>query len=913
MRRAFLSLCVLILLAAPAARAVSHDDLARYADQLFSRAYPAGEPGAAVLIVQDGQVLLRKGYGLADLELGVPMRPDMVFEIASLTKQFTAAAILLLQERGKLSVSDDITKYLPDYPTHGRTITIENLLSHTSGIPEVTALPEWWPRHRDDLTLPQLLSLFKDKPLDFSPGEKQSYSNSGYILLGAIVEKASGRSYEDFVEQEIFAPLGMKRSRYGHQTEVVPDRAAGYDQEEDGYKAAEYISLTQAYAAGALLSTVDDLALWAEALANEKLLKKVSIERMSMPAKLASGQITTYSCGQGILDEDGTLIFEHSGGLPGFNSELLRVPGQHLVVAVLSNVLGHEPSPAHLAFRITMKALGKPVEERKAVSLDPATLDDYVGVYRFDERTFRTITREGNRLFSQRADGNTHEILAASRDDFFFHPEQSPARIHFQRDARGKIIGMGFRELFGPDQTGARMEVKPDAAPPGGQVEIPGTPAGKVFAAWLTAINSGDPAQYRAFDAAYPRKDAPPMEDRLAFQDSTGGFTLLRVEKSEPLSLTVLLKENVSDRVARQETQVSADDPPKLLVASIEAIPRPSDLAIPRLTEDGALAALSARAEELAKQDRFSGVLLVAHHGKVLLQKAWGRANRETGAPVTLDTRFCLGSMNKMITAVATLQLVEAGRIALDDPIGKYLTDYPNKDVASKVTVRHLLTHTGRTGDIFGPESAKSRLALRELSDYVKLYGSRGLDGEPGQRFRYSNYGFILLGALIERVTGMSYYDYVRSRILQPAGMTATDSLPEAAAVPSHATGYLRSGSQWVPNTGVLPWRGTSAGGGYSTAGDLLRFVQALESGKLISKALFAEAITPRQGEYGYGFEAHGEGALRSYGHSGGFPGVNGDLRVFPQLGYVVIALGNLDPPAASRLADFFTARMPVP
>ena len=164
------------------------------------------------------------------------MRPDMVFEIASVTKQFTAAAILLLQERGKLSVDDDITKYLPDYPTHGRKITIDHLLNHMSGIPEVTGLPEWWPRRREDLTLSQLIDLFKDKPLDFNPGEKQAYSNSGYILLGAILEKASGKSYEDFVEQEIFAPLGMKRSRYGHRDEVVPDGASGYDVGADGYQ-----------------------------------------------------------------------------------------------------------------------------------------------------------------------------------------------------------------------------------------------------------------------------------------------------------------------------------------------------------------------------------------------------------------------------------------------------------------------------------------------------------------------------------------------------------------------------------------------------------------------------------------------------------------------------------------------------
>ncbi len=444
-----------------------------------------------------------------------------------------------------------------------------------------------------------------------------------------------------------------------------------------------------------------------------------------------------------------------------------------------------------------------------------------------------------------------------------------------------------------------------------GGPEIPQTPAGKVFAAWLAAFNSGDPAQYRAFDAAYPRKDAPPMEDRLAFQDEIGGFTLLRVEKSEPLSLVVLLQESFSDMVARLEMGVSADDPPRLLVATIEPVPRPADLAIPRMTEAGALAALSTRAEELAKRDRFSGAVLVARHGTILLQKAWGRANRETGAPNTLDTQFRLGSMNKMFTAIAILQLVEAGKIALDDPIGKYLTDYPNKDVAAKVTVRHLLTHTGGTGNIFGPDFAKNRLALRELSDYLKLYGSHGLDGEPGQRFQYSNYGFILLGALIEKVTGTSYYDYVRDKIFLPAGMTSTASLPEADSVPRRAVGYLRKDAKWVPNTDTLPWRGTSAGGGYSTVGDLLRFAQALESGKLISKALFTEATTPHQGDYGYGFIVRGEGALRSYGHSGGAPGINGDLRIFPRLGYVVISLGNLDPPAASRLAEFFTDRMP--
>ncbi len=773
---------------APAAMAAdANADLGRYADQLLSRAYPAGEPGAAVLIAKDGQIVLRKGYGLANLELGVPMRPDMVFEIASVTKQFTAAAILLLQERGKLSVDDDITKYLPGYPTHGRKITIDHLLNHTSGIPEVTGLPEWWPRRREDLTLPQLIDLFKDKPLDFKPGEKQAYSNSGYILLGAILEKASGKSYEDFVEQEIFAPLGMKRSRYGHQDEVVPDRASGYDM-GDGYKVAEYISLTQAYAAGGLLSTVDDLALWAQALTSEKLLRGKSLERMTTPPRLTSGEPTSYAYGQGILNENGTRIIEHGGGIPGFNSELLRIPDQRLLVIILANTFGHEPGAESLGFRIAMKALGKAVEERKAMEIDPATLDEYVGVYNFDEATSRTIFREGNKLFARRINGDKHEILATSRDDFFYHPEESASRIHFRRDAQGKITGMDFLQTFGPGAVGVKA---------------------------------------------------------------------------------------------------------------------------PRLTEAGALAALTALADDLAKNDQFSGALLVARHGKVLLQRAWGRANRETGAPVTLDTQFRVGSMNKMFTAVATLQLVEAGKLALDDPIGKILTDYPNQDLAAKVTVRQLLTHTGGTGDIFGPDFMKNRLTLREHGDYLKLYGSRALTHEPGKEFHYSNYGFVLLGAILEKVSGMSYYDYVSTRIFQPAGMASTASLPENENVPLRAVGYRTGEAGWVANTDTLPWRGTSAGGGYSTVGDFLRFAQALEAGTLISKAMLAEATRRQKDDYGYGFQVNGDGRSRSYGHGGGAPGINGDLRVFPQLGYVLVALSNLDPPVASGLVDFFADRMP--
>jgi len=404
-------------------------------------------------------------------------------------------------------------------------------------------------------------------------------------------------------------------------------------------------------------------------------------------------------------------------------------------------------------------------------------------------------------------------------------------------------------------------------------------------------------------DAAF-RQPTDVSVDVSAWAGRTVRLRLAGADNQGPLRVGV-------DNIRFQRIGTDADDRVALL-----ATPRPSsavDLVLHRMTQADALAALAAHAQERARADEFAGAVLVARHGKVLLQDAWGRADRRAGTANTAATRFRIGSMNKMFTAVATLQLVEAHKLALNDPIGKHLPGYPNKEVAAKVTVRHLLTHTGGTGDIFGPEFDQHRLQLREHRDYLKLYGRRGLTQEPGARFEYSNYGFVLLGALIEQVSGESYYDYVRDHVFRPAGMRSTDSLPESVEVPSRAVGYMRSspGSDWMPNTDTLPWRGTAAGGGYSTVGDLLRFAQALSSGKLISKATLAEATRPHQQQYGYGFGVQGQGSLRSYGHGGGAPGMNGELRVFPELGYVVVSFSNLDPPAASELVEFFALRMP--
>jgi CubicO group peptidase (beta-lactamase class C family) len=253
--------------------------------------------------------------------------------------------------------------------------------------------------------------------------------------------------------------------------------------------------------------------------------------------------------------------------------------------------------------------------------------------------------------------------------------------------------------------------------------------------------------------------------------------------------------------------------------------------------------------------------------------------------------------------------------VRLTDPVGKYVPDYPNRDVANKVTIHQLLTHTGGTGDFFGPEFSAHRLELKTLNDYVKLFGSRAPTFEPGSRFAYSNYGMILLGVVIERVTGRSYYDYVAENVYKPAGMTRTGSEPESEVVADRSVGYTRAGGGPLrPNTYSLPYRGIPAGGGYSTVGDLLRFATALMNHKLLDAEYSALLITGKvegfPGRlYAYGFEDGRKEGSGAVGHGGGAPGMNGDLRIYPKLGYVVAVLSNLDPPAASQVSAFLDSR----
>ena len=464
------------------------------------------------------------------------------------------------------------------------------------------------------------------------------------------------------------------------------------------------------------------------------------------------------------------------------------------------------------------------------------------------------------------------------------------------------------------------------AAVPAWAQQVPDTLAGRQFAAWLAAFNSGDKQTLRKFVAENEPSRLAHLDDVMGFREQTGGFEFMKAEESAPYRLTGIVKERNSDQYGRFTINLETAEPHYITGIGFQAISTPAEfkgahaVTMPRLSESAAIAALRAELEKRVAEDRFAGTVLVAKNDKAIFSGAYGMADREKKVPNTLDTRFRIGSMNKMFTAVAILQLAQAGKIKLTDPLVRYLPDYPNKELASKVTIQHLLTHTGGTGDFFGPQFEAHRLELRTHDDYVKLYGTRAVEFEPGSKWEYSNYGFILLGEVIEHVTGGSYYDYVRKHIFEPAGMASTDSLPEDQNVALRSVGYTKEGNDaksadWRPNTDTLPYRGIAAGGGYSTVGDLVRFASALQAHKLLN-AEYTDLLTTGKvdtpsGMYAYGFTDRTFNGVRCFGHGGGAPGMNGELEICPSSGYVVAALANLDPPAAEQIASLMTRTLP--
>ena len=296
-----------------------------------------GAVGLSIGVARGDEVLHLKGYGLIDLENSVPASEKSVYRIGSITKMFTAAAILQLVEKGDLSLDDPLTKFFPDYPSPGERVTVRHLLNHTSGIVSFTSLPDHRAGMRRDLEHDEVVARFRDLPFRFSPGEKFEYCNSGYYLLGVIIETVSGQKYEDFLTEHILEPLGLNATVYDRHGRIIPNRARGYAIWGERRFNAPFVSMTQPFAAGALASTAGDLIRWQRALVGGEVLKAETFGQMTAPGRLANGKETRYGFGCFLESFEGGTVVRHGGGIPGFVSELAWFREMDLTVVVLSN------------------------------------------------------------------------------------------------------------------------------------------------------------------------------------------------------------------------------------------------------------------------------------------------------------------------------------------------------------------------------------------------------------------------------------------------------------------------------------------------------------------------------------------------------------------------------------------------
>ncbi|MDQ3606503.1 MAG: beta-lactamase family protein [Gemmatimonadota bacterium] len=400
---------------APAPAAGLPGDVEARLDSIARAIIAGGQvPGLTVAVAQGDQVAFARGYGAANREQGVQPTAETVFRTGSVTKQFTAAAILRLAEQGKLDLDDPIAKYLPDFPTQGHTVTVSQLLNHTSGIKSYTGLPQWRPRMHETLNHEQMLAFFVNEPFDFAPGEQWRYNNSGYYLLGMIVERVTGQDYPTYIQETFFRPLGLQNTSY------CPDRPAaghaeGYSMREEGPVVAAPISMTSPFSAGAICSTVLDLVRWNRALVGGRVVSPVSYRAMITPDTLRDGKPLTYGYGLGVSEWEGMRRVHHGGGIPGFGAYLAYYPERDVTIAVLQNTDSRDPALTEDA--VARAVLGIAAPEVKDLPLSAAEGERYAGTYDLGPMQIRVFV-DGERVMAQGTGQPAFRLLYQGNHEF---------------------------------------------------------------------------------------------------------------------------------------------------------------------------------------------------------------------------------------------------------------------------------------------------------------------------------------------------------------------------------------------------------------------------------------------------------------------------------------------------------------
>lgn len=394
------------------------DKLATSIDSLLASQFKPNEPGISVLVAQKGKVVYKKAFGSANVELNVAMQPDMVFRIGSITKQFTAIGILQLVEEGKIALQDSLQKYIKDFPSKGNTVTVENLLTHTSGIPDYsngdTTNNPYTERH--DFTPQQIIKSFDYLPLEFKPGTNYNYSNSGYVLLAYLIQKVTGNDYHQYIKEAVIKRAGLLHTLFGEEHAIVPNRVEGYTRDKGFYENCEYQTASSAFGCGDLLSTTEDLYRWNTALLSYKLVSKEMLQKAFTPYQLSNGSYTGYGYGW-FVDSFGIKRIHHEGQVSGFTALEEYYPDKNVYVSILSNQLSAEDKTAFSDKRLRLfnnifrLATGRELD--KDVTPSIAGLAKYVGTYSatFKENQTLTVYENEGKLYIDLSNGTGKHIL----------------------------------------------------------------------------------------------------------------------------------------------------------------------------------------------------------------------------------------------------------------------------------------------------------------------------------------------------------------------------------------------------------------------------------------------------------------------------------------------------------------------
>ena len=437
MKSVLLGAAAALAMAAPA-QAIPADFKAK-ADALLKASYPDAGPGAAVIVTDEGRIVYEAGQGLADVEASKPITPDTVFRMGSITKQFSAAIMLQVVAEGKVSLDDRLSKFLTDYPKPGADATIAQLLNHTVGVQSYTGIPGWMVEKNTarPFTTEQMIAEFKDLPAPSKPGEKFEYNNSGYVLVGAVIEKVTGKPWHVNVDERIARPLGLTTIRYGEFEAKTPKMAKGYTEKDGKVADAMTIHMSVPHAAGALIGSVEDLAKWNAALHHGKVVRPDLYAKMIAPTVLPGGATENYGFGITNREVRSRKALGHGGGIFGFSTDSIYLPKEDLFVAVFTNSDSPATDPGMVMLKLAALAADDPFPTFEKAALDAKAVEPWVGLYKVKDGERRVFLKDG-KLYTQRTGGGELEAYAAGGGKYFY--PNSLTWFELKRDAAGTPV-----------------------------------------------------------------------------------------------------------------------------------------------------------------------------------------------------------------------------------------------------------------------------------------------------------------------------------------------------------------------------------------------------------------------------------------------------------------------------------------